>query len=358
MSFFSNVKIIAKSTSRALGDSVELLASAAEEIEKVANATNLKQKFRSLESEIDRLDPLVTSKDEVRKLHLKLMGAYQNAIAGSSSEDKIIIKKKKLLLKEKMQDEDVESLKEVINMKLLSLEQSDDRLPVDKIVRLKDLRSDYKKLLLLSQGFKKASKNSILSIRITDINKEIEKLEEKRATREVAAGISGNTLSVINKHDGVRHGVSTFWYENGNKWKEINYWKGDPDGISRLWSSEGDLICSIFFSKSERKILQQVYLCSGEKICEFDYQERGGVAKFWQKNGAVIASVNCYSNKLSRTSLFFNMIFRPSVWFLIYRTLRKEEEKAVYNEMQAALEKFCSFSDEVLKNYLVPVEVV
>ena len=87
MSFYSNVKIIAKSTSRALGDGVELLASAAEELEKVANAVSLKQKCRLLEAELDRLDPLETSEYEVRELHLELMVAYQNAIAGSPEFD-------------------------------------------------------------------------------------------------------------------------------------------------------------------------------------------------------------------------------------------------------------------------------
>lgn len=236
-------------------------------------------------------------------------------LGGSSSEDKKIIEKKRLSLKEKMQHENAESLKKVINMKLSSLARSDEWLPIDKITRLKDLRSDYDKLALLSPVSKGSSQNDILSAKITDINKEIEVLEKKRATKKVVTGVSGNTLSVINKCDGVRHGVSTFWYENGNKWKELSYWKGDPDGISRLWSSEGNLICEFFFSKHKGKVLQQVYLSSGEKIFEFDHEKGNGIAKAWLKNGAVIASVDCYDNRLSRASLFFSMIFRPSVWF-------------------------------------------
>ena len=42
--------------------------------------------------------------------------------------------------------------------------------------------------------------------------------------------------------NGIKNGLSTFWYENGKKWKEGNYSKGDSVGKWIFWDETGMMI--------------------------------------------------------------------------------------------------------------------
>ena len=42
--------------------------------------------------------------------------------------------------------------------------------------------------------------------------------------------------------NGIKNGLSTFWYENGKKWKEGNYSKGDSVGEWVFWDETGRMI--------------------------------------------------------------------------------------------------------------------
>ena len=60
---------------------------------------------------------------------------------------------------------------------------------------------------------------------------------------------------------GIKNGLSTFWYENGKKWKEGNYSKGDSIGEWVFWDETG-----IMIDKKQYRNLKNRYILIAELI--------------------------------------------------------------------------------------------
>jgi antitoxin component YwqK of YwqJK toxin-antitoxin module len=52
----------------------------------------------------------------------------------------------------------------------------------------------------------------------------------------------GDTMSLFNYQDNVKHGVGFTWYDNGRKATEFHYKNGKPTGIWYHWDNQGELI--------------------------------------------------------------------------------------------------------------------
>lgn len=70
---------------------------------------------------------------------------------------------------------------------------------------------------------------------------------------------------------GMKDGIWTAYFENGNKWSEGNFKEGEADGDYRVWHENGQVYYEGSMSKGERTGKWRFYAEDGKLLKEIEY---------------------------------------------------------------------------------------
>ena len=98
---------------------------------------------------------------------------------------------------------------------------------------------------------------------------------------------SGKPWELFNYKDGKLDGLSTGWYENGQKEYEINYKDGKVDGLATGWYENGQKKYENNWKDGDRDGLSTSWYENGQKELEHNYKdgEKDGLSTSWYENG-------------------------------------------------------------------------
>lgn len=344
MSFFGDLRNTTKATFGAVGKGVELLSFAAEELNKSAEILVFKTECYKLETELRNLKKYDSSDYDVDECRSRLIEAYRQAIREVSDIDRpdFALKLDALLVEESLYKIKVIDVR--IKYQTQLLEKSVSLSPALKVKELSRLKLYYSSTLNLAKKISDKLLAEESSRKIAEIECKIVEVEKLRYEVKVEEFSSGLKKSIIRKYDGSLHGVSQFWYENGELYKEMCYSNGRPDGHCAMFRENGSNFIEIEVEQKSLKMTQQVYLKDGMKIIDFFLLRGSGEVSIWLWNGVLLGTAKYSEGRFSRLPFFFGILIRPKVWFSLFNAYKDIDQREYLNEMVSAAYEYKNFS--------------
>lgn len=349
MSFFGDLRRTTKATVGAVSKGVELLTFAAEELNKGAGVLVLKSECYKLEVELRSLKNQKSSASEIGGVRRQLVEAYRRALPEVSDLDRqSIASKLDALLVEEGQAE-IACVVDRIKSQRRSLQSTEFGTPASKIRTLKALRSDYVLAASLAEKISDKALAEDSRIRVDEIDADVVELEKLRYEVIEEKFSSGRQKSVIRKYDGAFHGVSEYWYENGQLWKMLCYQNGRPDGRCVLFRENGTTLIEVHVDQSASRMVQKVYLGDGSKIVEGVLSRGSGEISVWLWNGVCLGCARYSDGRISRIPFVLGLLVRPKVWIALFLAYKDHGVRERFDEMSSAINEYAVFANEFSK---------
>ena len=98
---------------------------------------------------------------------------------------------------------------------------------------------------------------------------------------------TGRKSSDDNYKNGLKNGLSTLWWENGQKMMELTFKDGKEDGLSAIWYENGQKKSEITFKDGKKDGLITVWYENGQKQLAAYLRNSipDGIGKGWYANG-------------------------------------------------------------------------
>ena len=94
----------------------------------------------------------------------------------------------------------------------------------------------------------------------------------------------GQILALGQFKDGKRHGLTTRWYENGQKREEVNYKDHKKDGLGTEWYGNGQKRQEVNY-KDYKHMSAEVWKPNGEKCTKTNLKDGNGFWVWYRQNG-------------------------------------------------------------------------
>ncbi|NIC38360.1 hypothetical protein HBJ58_16925 [Halomonas desiderata] len=349
MSFFGDLRRTTKATVRAVSKGVELCAFAAEELDKSAGRGVLKAECYRLETGLRSLKNHQASSYEISDVRRQLVGAYRRALPEVSDLDRQSIASKLDALLFEESKAEIACVVDRIKSQRRSLQSTEFTTPASKIRTLKALRSDYVLAASLAEKISDKALAEDSRIRVGEIDADVVELEKLRYEVIEEKFASGRQKSVIRKYDGAFHGVSEYWYENGQLWKMICYQNGRPDGRCVLFRENGTTLIEVHVDQSASRMVQKIYLDDGSKIVEGILSRGSGEISVWLWNGVSLGVARYSDGSISRVIFVLGLLAKPKVWLALFLAYKNNGVREKFDEMSSALNEYAVFANEFAK---------
>src|SRR5690554_1233393 len=349
MSFFGDLKRTTKATVGAVSKGVELCAFAAEELDKSAGRGVLKAECYRLETGLRSLKNHQASSTEISDVRRQLVEVYRRALPEVSDLDRqSIASKLDSLLFEEGQAE-IACVVDRIKSQRRSLQSAEFGTPASKIRKLNALRSDYVLAASIAEKISDKTLAEDSRVRVSEIDADVVELEKLRYEVIEEKFSSGRQKSVIRKYDGAFHGVSEYWYENGQLWKMMCYQNGRPDGRCVLFRENGTTLMEVHVDQSASRMVQKVYLGDGSKIVEGIMSRGSGEISVWLWNGVCLGGARYSDGRISRIPFVLGLLVRPKVWISLFLAYKDHAVREKFDEMSSAINEYAVFANEFSK---------
>ena len=106
---------------------------------------------------------------------------------------------------------------------------------------------------------------------------------------------SGQKKSEAHFVDGVQHGPQSVWYQGGEKWSQVTYNHGRPTGVLTAWYPNGNKQQEMHYDDNGAKHgLYTVWYENGERKMELEFVHgrRRGFETQWNSEGVIILEIN------------------------------------------------------------------
>jgi antitoxin component YwqK of YwqJK toxin-antitoxin module len=128
---------------------------------------------------------------------------------------------------------------------------------------------------------------------------EINHVDGKRNGSVIQYYENGQKEIEINYVDGKKDGLETQWYDNGKKKSEANYVDDKAKGMVTQWYENGQKTSEGNYINHQREGLATWWYESGQKYYEINYVDgkKEGLETHWDENGQKVAEINFKDDK-------------------------------------------------------------
>lgn len=348
MSFFGDLKTIFLASGKAVGHSVEMLASFTEELERKSRIMKWRTHITVIEAKMKH--PSADVAPEVKGTKEELLQACNEilALCGPNEEQDIRAKKRALLL-EAEQAKLHAVLAEIENLEKKCAVCNFD-LPVDEIRAKERLVDCYNRLIELAGKEVCAD----IAVKKEQSVQQIALLQTKRRTRFSEHYSSGMKKSEVNLLDGQKDGLSEYWFEGGVLKAKCNFIRGLLNGKCQQWYPDGTLYIDADYSSGKLSSGCSVFMRNGVEIIRLTLEgsSRRLSSNLW--NGLSFGAFNGSSSILSqKLSMAIKLIFSYSALRSFYRARKGGPDYALYVEYMELLALFNKSEGDMFKGFSV-----
>ncbi|MCF6751132.1 hypothetical protein L3X16_00460 [Pseudomonas stutzeri] len=335
MSFFGDLKTIVVASGKAVGNSVEVLASLTGELERKSAIMRWRARIKLIETKMQY--PEADAVNEVKGTKQELLQACNEilALCGPNEEQDIRAKKRVLLLEAEQAELDA-VLAEIESLEEKCAVWSFD-LPIDEIRSKELLVNCYNRLIELSGKDVCAD----LESKKCQLGQQIELLQTKRRTKLCEYYPSGIKKSEVSQFDGKKDGLSEFWYENSVLKAQVNYISDVLNGVCKNWYPDGTLQAEYSYSAGNLSGTSSMFMSNGVEVFRLTSSglSRRLLVTLWNgvKLGEFKSGKDILLNKIALgLRLFFNFKFIRS----IYRAREAGPEHQLFKEYMELFDLF------------------
>lgn len=346
MSFFGDLKTIVSASGKALGHSVEALASFTEELERKSRIMKWRTHIKVIEAKMKH--PSADVAPEVKGTKEELLQACNEilALCGPNEEQDIRAKKRALLL------EAEQARLHAVLAEIESLEKKcavwNFDLPVDEIRAKERLVDCYNRLIVLSGKDVGAD----IAVKKEQSMQQIALLQTKRRTRLGENYSSGMKKSEVNLLDGKKDGLSEYWFEGGVLKAKCNFITGLLNGKCQQWYPDGALYIDADYSVGRLSTGCSIFMRNGVEIIRLnlDGPSKRFSSNLW--NGLNFGAVNSSSSiLLQKLSMAIRLVFSYSALRSFYRARKGGPDYALYVEYMDLLALFNKSEGDMFKEF-------
>ncbi len=346
MSFLGDLKTIVVASGKAVGNSVEALASFTEELERKSKIMKWRSHIKVIEAKMKY--PSKEVAPEVKGTKEELLQACNEilALCGPNEEQDIRAKKRALLL-EAEQAEVNAVLAEIENLEKKCAVWNFD-LPVDEI-RVKERLVDcYNRLIELSGKDEGAG----IAVKKEQSMQQIALLQTKRRTRLSEHYSSGMKKSEVNLLDGKKDGLSEYWFEGGVLKAKCTFRTGLLHGKCQQWYPDGARYVDADYSAGKLSSGCSVFMQNGVEVIRLNLDGSSGrfSSNLW--NGLNFGTVNSSSSiLLQKLFMAIRLIFSYSALRSFYRARKGGPDYELYVEYMDLLAIFNKNEGDMFKGF-------
>lgn len=346
MSFFGDLKTIVAASGKAVGNSVEALASFTEELERKSRIMKWRTHIKVIEAKMNH--PSADVAPEVKGTKEELLQACNEilALCGPNEEQDIRAKKRALLLEAHQADVNA-VLGEIENLESTYAVLIFD-LPIEEIRAKERLVACYNRLSALSGKDVDAD----IPVKKAQLKQQIEILQTKRRTRLSDLHPSGMKKSEVNLLDGKKDGLSEYWYEGGILKAKCNFSTGFLHGKCQQWYPDGALYVEADYSEGELSSGCSVFMRNGVEAIRLNLD--GSSIRFFSNlwNGLNFGTVNSSSSiLLQKLFMAIRLIFSYSALRSFYRARKGGPDYELYVEYMDLLALFNKNERDMFKEF-------
>lgn len=341
MPFWRDLKKIGVSSVKAVSNGVELLGALADEAERVSHAKVLRGRGERLERELALLQPDPGGNQLKGEKIRELLAVYDELIeVTADSPDQAVVSRKARLVAQLRQDAAQRLAAEIAELEL-SIAGTSFSLPIEEIRRKRTLMG---KLDTLHAQLDEGVERKRVSDKRQKLVEDIARLETLRASAEVTEFPSGSIASRIERYDGVRHGVSEYWYANGQLRLRLPFVRGRVYGRIGCWREDGSLLFEGVRNADGAQLTG--YLRNGARALYGEFAS-GGHLDLWLDGKVYAGRLWVDQGQVSKSGFLLGLLCKPRVWHALWKARRPGSARDVLNESIAVMDQFANFNQEL-----------
>ncbi len=346
MAFFGDLKTIVVASVKAVGHSVEALASFTEELERKSRILKWRSHIKLIEAKMKH--PTADVAPEVKGTKEELLQACNEilALCGPNEEQDIRAKKRALLLEAEQAE------RNAVLGEITSLEKKyavwNFALPIDEIRAKERLVECYSRLISLSGKDVDAD----IPVKKEQLKQQIAFLQTKRRTKLIEHYPSGIKKSEVNLFDGKKDGLSQFWYENSVLKAQGNYKLDFLNGICKKWYSDGNLQAESHYSAGVLSESASLFMPNGVEVFKLTISGKAGLMSIRLWNGVKVGTFR--TNKgigLNKIALGLSLLFNFKVLRSIYRAREAGPDHQLAKEYLELFDLFNKSEEHIFWGY-------
>lgn len=336
MSFFKDLKTLTVESAKAIGNGVELLAEAANDLEKGTSRLLLESSIRRLEKELNQCVENDVDSLKLKSSWMELRDLYEEFWQIANQHERLSLTENRLHFTKAIANSEVGDIERQIEQQKVTISTASYSLPVDKIRALNRLNYLIGKLsALLEKQAKNSLRQSELDADSKGIERQIVTLETLRDEVFIDSYPDGSKKTRYPKRDGRLNGTVEGWHANGVQHYQLEFSQGKFNVKGKSWMPEGSLNCLIEPGENGG-VLMQISLPTGEKIAAVKLKEAYVSISMWLWDGYYVGHVNGVAGNLKKWPLVISLFFKPGLWLRLIKESRQGELNNRLSEMVKA----------------------